>query len=303
MSRQQRRIDRKSQPRPAAPVSRRTPVRAAGGRQIPWLPIGIAGGVVAVVALLAYIIIQANSGTSTAGAVKAAADESSSIPGTFVPDQGRGHLSGGYYAGRPPMAFCPGVARSASADAAASTTPGAGTTPTTSTPVPSSTLTPNGTQGNSTPNGTATVPTDCRLANPPTSGKHLNVQHNVDVGGGNLINIPPDPDVYPSDIQIPRDAIPHIEEHAGVFVGYHCADGDDACQRVVDDLTDVINDRITNHKNRVVMANDSDLPEGTIGMASWNRVEDFDYKDYSRDRVTTFVGTNACRVDFEGFCK
>src|SRR5438477_6767282 len=194
MSRQQRRIDRKSQPRAAAPVTRRTPVRAAGGRQIPWLPIGIAGGVVAVVALLAYLILQSGSGTNTNGAVKAAADESSSIPGTFVPDQGRGHLSGGYTPGRPPMPFCPGVARSASADAAPSTTPGASTTPATSTPVPSSTPTTNPTQGNSTPNGTPTVPTDCRLANPPTSGKHLNVQQNVDVGGGNRIKIPPEPD-------------------------------------------------------------------------------------------------------------
>ena len=139
----------------------------------------------------------------------------------------------------------------------------------------------------------------------PDVGRHEACGRNQDqvLGGGNLIKIPPDPDVYPSDIEIPRDAIPHIEEHAGVFVGYHCADGDDACQKMVNDLTDVINDRIDNHKNRVVMANDSDLPEGTIGMASWNRVEDFDYKDYTRDRVVTFVGTNSCRVDFEGFCK
>src|SRR5436309_5034296 len=98
MSRQQRRIDRKSQPRAtAAPASKRTPVRAAGGRQIPWLPIAVAGGVVAVIALLAYVIVQANSGTSkTNKAQEAADDQSSSIPGTFVPDQGRGHLSGGY---------------------------------------------------------------------------------------------------------------------------------------------------------------------------------------------------------------
>jgi hypothetical protein len=285
-------------------LTRRTAVRAAGGRQIPWLPIGVAAGVVAVVALLAYVIVQANSGSSNANAaVKAAADESSSIPGTFVPDQGRGHLSGGYTPGRPQMPFCPAVARSTSADAPPSVTPNASTAPATSTPVPSSTPTTNPTTGNSTPNGTPTVPTDCRLANPPTSGKHLNVQQNVDVGGGNLIKIPPDPDVYPSDIQIPRDAIPHILEHAGVFIGYHCADGDDACQKVVDDMTDVVNDRIDNHKERLVMANDSDLPEGTIGLSSWNRVEDFDYKDYTRDRVVTFVSKNSCRVDFEGFCK
>ena len=46
---------------------------------------------------------------------------------------------------------------------------------------------------------------------------------------GNRMNIPPDPGVY--DFAIPRESIPHIEEHAGVYVGYHCV-GDAVCDDV-----------------------------------------------------------------------
>src|SRR6266571_849299 len=130
MSRQQRRIDRKSQSRTPAPVSRRTPVRAAGGRQIPWVPIVIAGGVIAVVGLLAYLVVQSqNSGPDVNKAQRAADDASSSIPGTFVPNpEGvqRPHLPK-YVAGQTPIPFCPDVPRSADADAASGITPAATT--------------------------------------------------------------------------------------------------------------------------------------------------------------------------------
>ncbi len=306
MSRQQRRIDRKGQSRGAAPtVSRRTPVRASAGRQVPWIPIGIAAGVIAVVALIAYLILQSGGGADVATAQKAADDQSSSIPGTYVPNphgSDRPHLPGSYTPDRTPIAFCPGVPRSASADIASGLTPAA-TTGAEANATPQPAATPAASETNGTPSETPTGVPDCRNSNPPATGAHLNVQHNVDVGNGAVINIPPDPDVYPSDVQIPRDAIPHILEHAGVFVGYHCVDGDDACQRVVDDLTKLVNDRIDNNKNRVVMANDSDLPEGWIGLSSWSRVEDFTYQDYTRDRASKFISTNSCRVDFEGFCK
>ncbi len=154
----------------------------------------------------------------------------------------------------------------------------------------------------SAPNGSATPRADCFNSNPPSSGDHLNVQRNVDVGGGNLINFPPDPNVYPMEIEIPRDIIPHILEHAGVFVGYNCADGDNACADVVKQLTDVVNDRIDNHDDRVVMAHDGDLPVGQIALDSWTRVDRFNYQDFAKDRATRFISTNSCRVDPENFC-
>jgi ferredoxin len=41
------------------------------------------------------------------------------------------------------------------------------------------------------------------------------------------------PGVYPADIEIPRDSIAHILEHAGIFIGYNCKSGDSACDDVV----------------------------------------------------------------------
>ena len=310
MSREQRRTERKTQARGAAgapPPSRRTPVKVAGGGRFPLVPIGIAAGVLAVILLLAYLIYQSGKPASTSASEKARLDRSTDIPGTYVEDQGRTHLTGGYTSSRTPIPFCDGVPHSGAS-------PAAGTSPTaqaSSTPVPAGTSTP-GTDatasGSSTsassksPGATPTVPTNCRNSNPPSSGPHLNVQRKVDVGGGNIINIPADPNVYPPDVQIPRDAIPHILEHAGVFVGYNCADGDSACQDVVSQLTDLVNSRIDDHGNRVVMANDSDLVPGTIGLSSWTRVLDFKYQDYDKNLVERFISVNSCRFDPEGFC-
>jgi hypothetical protein len=128
------------------------------------------------------------------------------------------------------------------------------------------------------------------------------VQRNVDIGGGAVINIPPDPDVYPHDIEIPRDAIAHTLEHAGVFLGWNCEDGDQACMDVVTEIEDLVNDRIDNNDNRVVMSKSLDLPVGTMAVASWTRVLNFAYGDYDEDAVRDFIGTHSCRFDPEGFC-
>ena len=266
-------------------------MKVGGGRRFPTLPVAIAGGVIVVVALIVYLIIQSNSGSvSLSGAEKAEADSSGSIPGTYVPSQGRGHFTGGYTTSRPPTPFCAGVAHSGADTSAA--TPSAEATPTTA-----------ATSEATKPEGTPTVPTNCYNSNPPSSGKHLNVQRNVDVGNGNIIKIPPDPDVYPADVEIPRDAIAHILEHAGVFLGYNCKPGDSACDDVVTQITDLVNSRIDNNDDRVTMAHDSDLVEGTIGLSSWTRVYVFNYQDYNKDEVERFIAKNSCRFDPEGFCK
>jgi hypothetical protein len=194
------------------------------------------------------------------------------LPGTFVPSQGRGHFSFNYRPdARTPTPFCAGVATSQAAG-------------------PSSAVPPVG-------------EFSCYASNPPSSGKHLPPQRNADLGNGVRINIPPDPDVYPPDIEIPREAIPHILEHAGVFVGYNCAEGDTACTDVVERVTRVVNNRIDNHNNRVVLAHDSDLPVGAIGMSAWTRVDTFPYADFSDDRVSRFIAAHSCRFDPENFCR
>jgi hypothetical protein len=195
-------------------------------------------------------------------------DMNPDLPGTFVPSQGRQHFNYTYDPDRTPRPFCDGVATA---------------------------------ESDGTPS-VETEATNCYASNPPSSGQHLPSQRNADLGNGASINIPPDPDVYPSDVEIPREAIPHILEHAGVFVGYHCDDGDAACEGVVEQVERIVNDRIDSHNDRVVMARDSDLPLGSIGMSSWTRVDTFAYGGFTEDRVEQFIATHSCRFDPEGFC-
>lgn len=311
MSREQRRLDRRQQTRAGGGrPSSRTPVRApSGGGGVPWMPIGVAAAVVLLVLLIGYLIVQASGDDtqSLSDSEKAEQDASSDLPGVFVPTQGRGHFNYTFSLDRTPKPFCPGVRASdpesvlsedgtpaSSGTAAATPTPGAATTGTAA----------SGTSASGTaPAATPTVRTDCYSSNPPSSGQHLGVQRNVDVtGNGDIMNIPADPDVYPDDIVTPREAIPHILEHAGVFVGWNCEDGDDTCLGVVEELKDLVNDRIDNHDDRVVMARDPDLPVGEMGVASWTRVMNFTHEEYDEGAVEDFIGTHACRFDPEGFC-
>ncbi len=202
--------------------------------------------------------------------------DASGLPGTFVPTQGRGHFNRTYRPDLTPTPFCAGVATSAQ--------PGSSTA--------------------AAPTTQSGKPNSCYASNPPTSGWHLGNQRNVEVAPGARINIPPDPDVYPSDIEIPREAIPHILEHAGVFVGYNCDGSDPACEEVVEEeVARIVNDRIDNHNDRVVMARDSDLPLNTLGLASWTRVDTFAYAEFTEDRVVSFIDVHSCRFDPEGFCR
>ena len=304
MSREQRRMDRK-QGRPGTPSSRRTP-KKVGDSGLPTLPLAVAGAAILVVALIVYLVIQAGSGgDELSGADKAEQDASADLPGTFIPSQGRGHFSDGLI-GHVMTPFCDGVEQSDVAQEREGVaypfdeTP-SGTVSPTSTPTtaPTATSTPEGT---TTPNLTPTVPTDCYNSNPPSSGRHLGVQRNIDIGGGKIINIPPDPDVYPHDVEIPRDAIPHALEHAGLYIGWNCEEGDQACLDVVQQIEDVANSRIDNNDNRIIMSIDLDLPVGTIGLAGWTRVMNFAYADYDEAAVTDFISTYSCRFDPEGFC-
>ena len=265
--------------------------KSAPGRGIPWNLVFPVIGVVAITLLVAYLVVQAR-GTDVeevSAAERAEQDQSADIPGTFAASQGRGHYTSAYSPTTPPMPFCEGVVWSGMEAVATGTAePTAAATATATVP------------STAAATGTATEGT-CRNSNPPSSGRHLGVERNVEVDGF-IMNIPPDPNVYPPDLDIPRDAIPHILEHSGVFVGYNCADGDDACLAVVQELEDVVNDRIDNNDDRVIMARYTDLPVGEIGLSGWTRWMRMPYTDFDEDVVSDFIGTNSCRFDPEGFC-
>ena len=258
-------------------------MKVGGSGRLPLIPVAAGAGVIILVGLIAYLVLQAGGGSSLAAWQKAQADSSSSIPGTFHPTEGRDHFAGGYAPGRVETPFCPGVVWSGAAEGVPSPTP------------PAETPTPAPTQ----PGATPTWP-GCYNSNPPSSGKHLASQNNVDLGSGYVGPIPPDPGVYMT-VEFPRDAIPHILEHAGVFVGYNCASGDSACNSAVDKVKALVTDRLHNGK-RVVLAHDNDLLPGTIGMSSWTRVYDFKYQDYDAKEAQRFIDINSCRFDPEGEC-
>ncbi len=319
MSREQRRADRKQQTRAGAPPpSRRTPVKVGGGSRFPTTTLALLGGLVLIIGLIVYLIVQSNSGgDSLSPSDKAEQDQSTDIPGTFAATQGRAHFPGGFN-GHGMTPFCEGVPQSESAkltivggggtpsaSTTASDSTSTSTSTSTTTAAPSATPTPGGPTPHGTVDTTPTVPSNCYATNPPSSGKHLNVQRNIDIGGGNVVNIPADPDVYPDDIEMPRDGIPHILEHAGVFVGWNCAAGDTACADAAEKLKDLVNGRIDNHDDRIVMAHDNDLPEGTFGMSSWTRVLNFPASEWQQQKglAEKFLGTNSCRFDPEGFCR
>jgi hypothetical protein len=137
----------------------------------------------------------------------------------------------------------------------------------------------------------------CYASNPPTSGLHLPVERDVMLSSGRVINIPPDPGIY--DVEIPRESIPHLQEHAGVYAGYNCSS--DECRTAVDNLTNLV-DQLISSGHRVVLAPSTDLPNDTIGLAAWTRVDTFPSSDYTEQRAMAFIEAHSCRFDPEGFC-
>lgn len=137
---------------------------------------------------------------------------------------------------------------------------------------------------------------DCYASRPPTSGLHLPVQRGV-ILGGSVVALPPDPGIYQFDM--PREAIPHLQEHAGVFVGFNCES--DACRATVLRMGELVQQELSVGA-RVVMAPFSDLPPDTIGLAAWTRVDTFTAAEYSAERVRSFIKAHSCRFDPEGFC-
>ena len=145
--------------------------------------------------------------------------------------------------------------------------------------------------------GDGPVTNACYSTVPPTSGLHLGVQRSARLSDGNVINVPPDPNVY--DFPIPREVVAHIQEHAGVFLGYNCASAD--CRQSVSRTERLVLGELALGA-RVVMAPFADLPEDTIALASWTRLDDFTPTEYTDERVRDFIKAHSCRFDPEGFC-
>jgi hypothetical protein len=142
------------------------------------------------------------------------------------------------------------------------------------------------------------ISNECYATNPPTSGLHLDVARDVVLPDGNVVNIPPDPGIYA--FSIPRESIPHIQEHAGVYVGYNCLDAE--CEDAVFRLHGVVQQELSLGA-RVVMAPSRDLFPGIVALASWTRLDIIKVPDYSDERVREFIRAHSCRFDPEGFCR
>jgi hypothetical protein len=139
---------------------------------------------------------------------------------------------------------------------------------------------------------------NCYASNPPTSGLHLPVQGTVQLPDGGRMKLPPDPGVY--DTPVPREAIPHIEEHGGVYAGYNCASSE--CESAAAALRTVVEQQNALGW-RVVLSPDPDLPSDTLALAAWTRVDSFAAEDYSDERATRFIRAHSCRFDPEQFCR
>jgi len=139
---------------------------------------------------------------------------------------------------------------------------------------------------------------DCYASLPPSSGLHAPVQRSVRLADGSVTPLPPNPGVYAFDL--PKETVPHIQEHAGVFVGYDCES--EACLETIETLEALVVEELSVGA-RVVMARFSDLPPDTIGLASWTRVDTFAASEYDAVRISAFIKTHSCRFDPEGFCR
>lgn len=287
MNRHQRRQERPQKEEPA------TRSRKPRERNMPMPLIAALAGIVGLISLIVYLVFQ--TGTSTEGisaSERAETDNSAELPGTFVPSQGGRHLSYSFTRSHTPVPYCDGVTWSG-APAASSTAPPSATATAVPTEAP---------HGDGDVHDEPAQRDDCYASNPPSSGAMLGGGKRVEVIPGALMDFPPAPNVYPRDIDLPREAVAHSLEHGGVFIGYNCGVDDEACWKVVDQLEDVANNRIDNHNDRVSMAYFSDLPIGEVGLSAWTRYERFPYAEFDKRRVERFVGTHSCRYDEEGFC-
>lgn len=91
----------------------------------------------------------------------------------------------------------------------------------------------------------------------------------------------------------PAATMVHNMEHGGVVVWYNTTD-----QEVIDDLEDLITDRVKN--DLVLLTPYPEMEKETVAVTSWSRRDKFPASEYDRDRVNEFIDAHLCRFDPEG---
>lgn len=122
--------------------------------------------------------------------------------------------------------------------------------------------------------------------NPPTSGPHTATVA---------------PGLY--DSPVPKESLVHNMEHGQVVVWYNCNGGPapltpEACQKLRDDLAEVVNDAL-NRGKKVLMTPYPNM-EHRIALTAWQFLDAFD--EFDPQRVGTFIDTFYCHTNLEGYC-
>ncbi len=237
--------------------SRRTPVSPRGGRgrRIPLIPVAVVSGIVVVLALVAFLIIQANQPTANDDKwARVEEDPAPDLPGEWVnlPEA---------YAEEGQLAHY---------------------------------------GANSGPNTNAHVQRDVDYAAeqglPPAGGPHWGSgncsEHVADAApfcGPVAWGIYRAPDFWDAE------SLVHNMEHAGVVVWYNTTN-----QQVIDDLENVVEDRLKGDK-LVVLLPYRDLEPDTIALTAWARREKFPVSEFTKDRVEEFINIFNKRFNPEGF--
>ncbi len=258
MSRAQRRATR--------PSSRRTPVKpqkSGAGIQIPWIPIAVLVGIIAVVGVVVYIVIQAGK-PAKPGNAKAAAyemDHQDGAPGEWVdlPDAWADGTKIAHYG-------------QSSADG------------------------PN-TNAHVTHNVDYSKETSASSPNglPPVGGPHWGQTS----CGPEPANAPAFCGPAPWGIYLTSgwaaESLVHNMEHGGVIVWFNTTNQD-----VLSKLQALITQRLKDGYF-IVMTTYSDVPADTIWLTSWARREKIDVASYDDATVDTFIKTFQCAFNPESF--
>lgn len=132
-------------------------------------------------------------------------------------------------------------------------------------------------------------------SNPPAGGPHWGSA----VCGTEPLDAPPF--CGPAPWGIFRDAWPpetllHNMEHGGLVVWYNTD-----TQGVIDELKEIVLERVTTGDQLLVMTPYPNMEEEHIAITGWSRVDKFPVEEYTRERVEEFIDTHERRFNPEGF--
>jgi len=129
------------------------------------------------------------------------------------------------------------------------------------------------------PTADRTAVANCYTSNPPTSGPMSG-----QTGGFRIYQNP-----------VPKEALLHTMEHAGVVVWYNT--DNDAIKKQLESVVKDQQDR----RRLVAMVPYPEMEPDTIALTAWTRLDKFSVDDFSRKRVEEFVAAHNKRYNPEGF--